>query len=194
MTCSKLDFQIKTQILADEFKIRFYKIFEIHVNIWFAISVMMSCIQAFISDKFVKASLESIEFNSIGTRSIFDYPINFSLLTNILLFLQTTWIMIFNFWCLEFVLLVFKGHYAVMVYLACIMFGAAVFMEALKQLLSHLVIFSMIYFRNVYLQKICLLLTSYCIFMMIYFLAPIFKSIFFGTTESFFFFGFLWVP
>lgn len=85
-------------------------------------------------------------------------------------------------------------YYHMMVQLACIIFGASVFMEVLKQMLSQFVMCSMIYFRNLNTQRIACLATSISVFTLFYFLAPMFKSIFFGTTECFYFFGFLWVP
>lgn len=165
-----------------------------YINYLSIIAFLTAIVQQSHAERFVSVSMDRgfIE-EERGIRK-YDYTSNFSLLCSFLIFIQTTITIVFNFWSLDFIMLPFVGFQVFFVSLFFVMFGATIFIESLKQLISHLIIISMQRIKNSVLQKLSNILALVALFYVMYLIAPYFRTIVLNKQINFMFYGLIWLP
>ena len=110
-----------------------------------------------------------------------------------LIFIQNTILLIFNFWSLDFILLPFVGFNVFFWSLFFVMFSATVFVESMKQLMSHCMIHATI-FKSGCVGRLALLSYITITFYILSFFAVNFRKLIFNPWHNYWFFGLTWLP
>ena len=127
-------------------------------------------------------------------KRLFDYPNNFSLIGSMLIFIQNTIILIFNLWSNSFIFLPFVGVIVKSLSSIFTFICAHVFLESMKQLMSHCEINATKNFCDECTGRLAFYLYIILTFYILFILPVNSIKFIFNPWHNYWFFGLTWVP